>query len=228
MDWNSLSIIIISYLLGSIPFGYIITRLTTRQNILEIGWRKTSGSNVFKNIGKWQGVATGLLDVAKGYAAVRIAQYFNLPPGLQALSGLAAVVGHNWSCFLKLAGGRGIGTLVGAALALSPKIIGLSLILPVVLALTWNAAEATILLLIIFLILSVHFNKFSPAGVFGSLCLIPVFLKRLSPLSELTERTAAGKLRFKTETIKNRLVFDDDKPYREPRIKKVLRHLTKS
>ncbi len=229
MNWTNLSIIVLSYLLGSIPFGYIITRLTTQQNILKIGWRKTSGSNVFKNIGKWQGVATGILDVAKGYAAVRIAQRFNLPPSLQALAGAAAVVGHNWSFFLKLAGGRGIGTFVGAALALSPKIIGFSLILPVLMALTWNAAEATILLLILFLVLSAHFNKFSPVGTFGILCLAPIFLKRLSPLTELMARNAKSKKHiFKTEIIKNRLVFDDDKPYKEPRIKKVVRCLTKS
>ena len=96
MDQDQLSFfwIITSYILGSVPFGYIITKITTNQNILKIGWRKTSGSNVFKNIGKWQGILTGILDVAKGFAAVRIAQFWSLPLFVQILSGTAIRVSN--------------------------------------------------------------------------------------------------------------------------------------
>ena len=119
--------IILSYLLGSIPFGFLIARFSGK-NILEIGWKKTSGSNVFKNVGKWQGVLTGALDVSKGYLAVYGAQKLGLSSEIQILSGLSAVTGHNWSVFIKFSGGRGIGTFVGAFLALSPQILLYSII----------------------------------------------------------------------------------------------------
>jgi len=93
----SILFIIIGYLLGSIPFGYLVTLFSARKNILEIGWRKTSGSNVFKNVGKWQGLATGLLDIGKGALAVWLAQKFGLSVPIQALCGVAAVTGQNWS-----------------------------------------------------------------------------------------------------------------------------------
>ncbi len=213
--------IIFSYILGSIPFGYIITKFSTKKNILEIGWRKTSGSNVFKNIGKWQGVLTGVLDLGKGFLAVKLAQFLGLSTLTQVLSGVAAVTGHNWSCFLNFAGGRGIGTFVGAGLALIPRILGLSLIFPIILALIWNASIGTILLLIIIIFLSSHFNQFETGGLFGLISLIPIFIKRLSPIKEIKATKDKGVL------IKNRLIFDDDKVCSEFRIKRIIRKLTK-
>ncbi len=117
--------VIFSYLLGSLPFGYLIGRLSGK-NVLTIGWRKTSGSNVFKNVGKWQGALTGILDVFKGYFAVRIAKELGLSNEIQIFSGVAAVAGHNWSIFLKFSGGRGIGTFIGAFFGLSANILGLA------------------------------------------------------------------------------------------------------
>ncbi|UZE93360.1 MAG: glycerol-3-phosphate acyltransferase [Candidatus Nealsonbacteria bacterium] len=213
--------IIFSYILGSIPFGYIITKFSTKKNILEIGWRKTSGSNVFKNIGKWQGALTGVLDLGKGFLAVKLAQFLGLSTLTQVLSGVAAVTGHNWSCFLNFAGGRGIGTFVGAGLALIPRTLGLSLIFPIILALIWNASIGTILLLITIIFLSSHFNQFETGGLFGLISLIPIFIKRLSPIKEIKAAKDKGVL------IKNRLIFDDDKAYSEFRIKRIIRKLTK-
>lgn len=213
--------IIFSYILGSIPFGYIITRLSTKKNILEVGWRKTSGSNVFKNIGKWQGVLTGFLDVGKGFLAVMAAQCLGLPVLIQVLSGVAAVTGHNWSCFLRFAGGRGIGTFVGAALSLSTRILGLSLIVPIILALVWNASIGTILFLITFIVLSICQNQLETGGLLGLISLIPIFIKRLSPIEEIKKAQNKGVL------LRNRLIFDDDKSYLELRIKRIIRKLTK-
>jgi len=202
----SLFWIIFSYILGSFPSGYIFTKLSSRKNILKIGWRKTSGSNVFKNIGAWQGVLTALLDVGKGYLAVYLASYLNLPLYIQVLSGVAAVTGHNWSCFLKLAGGRGIGTLAGALWALSPQIFQLSIIPLLVIALLWNASIGTIIFLITSIILAVKFNQFETVGTLISISLLPIFIKRLSPINEIFSSYSKAGL------IKNRLIFDNDKP----------------
>jgi len=214
----SLFWIIFSYILGSFPSGYILTKLSSRKNILEIGWRKTSGSNVFKNIGVWQGILTALLDVGKGYLAVYLASYLNLPPYIQALSGAAAVTGHNWSCFLKLAGGRGVGTLAGALWTLSPQILQLSIIPFLIIALLWNASISTIIFLITSIVLAVKFNQFETVGILISVSLLPIFIKRLSPVNEISSSYN------KAELIKNRLIFDNDKPS-GLRIKRIIKGL---
>ncbi len=211
--------IVLAYLLGSIPFGYLITRFSTGRDILEIGWRKTSGSNVFRNVGKWQGLITGILDVSKGTLAVFLAQSFGQSVQVQALCGVAAVTGHNYSCFLKFAGGRGIGTFIGTLLALSPKILGFSLIPFLFLALIWNAAISTILFLITALILAVYFGELEIAWFFVALSFLPIFIKRLSPVKELSFK--------KKELIRNRLIFDNDRVCLDLRIKRIFKRLTK-
>jgi glycerol-3-phosphate acyltransferase PlsY len=216
--------IIFSYLLGSTPFGYLITRFSTGKNILEIGWRKTSGSNVFRNVGKWQGALTGILDLLKGYLAVFGAQKFGLPIEVQVVSGLAAVVGHNWSIFLKFAGGRGIGTMIGAFLALSPKILGLSLIPLLLFAIIWNSSIGTLLFFPTAIFLSVFPSSFSDcgvAGIFSFFVLIPVLIKRLSPIKEIFP------LKEKKILIRNRLLFDNDQPLFDFKILKIIRRLTR-
>ncbi|MDI6591780.1 MAG: glycerol-3-phosphate acyltransferase [Patescibacteria group bacterium] len=214
----SILIIIFSYLLGSIPFGYIFSKISGK-DILKIGWRKTSGSNVFRSVGFWQGLATGLCDIGKGFLAVFLAQDFGFSLKIQVLSGVAAVLGHNWSCFLKFAGGRGIGTFMGAALAFSPKILGLSLIPLFILALIWNASIGTIFFLITSLFLSIHFNQFQAIGILTLLCLAPIFIKRLSPIKEIFP--------FKNNLalIRNRLIFDNDQLCLDLRIKRIIKRL---
>jgi len=213
--------IIISYLLGSIPFGYLITRFSTGKNVLEIGWRKTSGSNVFRNVGKWQGALTGILDLLKGYLAVFGAQKLGLPIEVQVVSGLAAVVGHNWSIFLKFAGGRGIGTMIGAFFALSPKILGLALIPFILMGIIWNFSIGTLLFFpaAIFLSFFSSFSDCGVAGIFSILLLIPVLIKRLSPIKEIFP------LKEKKILIRNRLLFDNDQSLFDFRIKKIFKRV---
>ncbi len=195
--------ITLSYLLGSIPFGYLISRFFGK-NILEIGWRKTSGSNVFKNVGKWQGILTGVLDLLKGYLAVWGAQKLGFPAEIQILSGLAAIIGHNWSCFIKFAGGRGIATFLGVFLALSPKILGISLIPSVLFILIWHSPIATLFFLATVIFLSIYLEQFGGVGVFTILFLIPILIKRLSPIKEISQAKTPKEL------TRNRLIFDDD------------------
>lgn len=212
----SIIIIVIAYILGSIPFGFIFSKISGK-NVLEIGWKKTSGSNVFKNVGKVQGILTALFDVAKGYLAVYLADKFNFPLQIQALCGVSAVAGHNWSLFLKFNGGRGIGTFVGAFLFLSPQVLGFSLISLVLLALIWNASIGTILFLITAIILSIYFNQFASAGFFTIVSLTPIFIKRLSPIGDIKKKDKRSDL------IKNRLIFDDDIPRFDFRINKIFK-----
>jgi glycerol-3-phosphate acyltransferase PlsY len=218
MEW--LMFVIASYILGSIPFGYIITRLSVGKNVLEIGWRKTSGSNVFKNVGIWQGILTGFLDVLKGYFAVRLAQYYGQPILIQVLCGTAAVVGHNWSLFLRFNGGRGIGTFGGALYAFSPIIFKLGLIPFVLLGIIWNLSIGTIVMLALVFYWGNKFGLSNSVSLLVQLCLLPFFLKRLSPIGELKDPVVRKKI------LLNRLIFDDD-IYKGWRIKGIISKLTK-
>jgi len=208
--------LVVCYLLGSIPSGFLVSR-SSGKDILNIGWRKTSGSNVFKNVGKWQGILTALMDIGKGYLAVWGAQKLGLSFQFQVFSGLLVLIGNNWSLFLKFAGGRGIGTYGGALLAFSPQIFGVSLITIILLGIIWDASIGTITLLALAIFLSFRLGLFATAGMLTILSLIPIFLKRLSPINELF----VGE----KELFLNRFIFDDDH-VKDFRIKRIIKRLT--
>jgi len=209
----------ISYILGSLPFGYIISRLSGK-NILEIGWRKTSGSNVFRNVGMWQGVLTGALDLLKGSVAVFGAQKLGLSPEIQILSGLAAVCGHNWSVFLKFAGGRGIGTFCGALLFFSPKMLGLALVLFGIFALLWDSSIATLIALFAIIFTSIKLGQFHSTGIFTLISLAPILIKRLSPIAEIP------KAKNRITLLMRRLLLDGDEAKEEWRIKRIIKKIS--
>ena len=206
--------LIFAYLLGSFPTGYLISRWSKGKNVLEIGWRKTSGSNVYRNVGKWQGAATGLLDLGKGYLVVWLARYLGFAPEIHILAGVLAILGHNWSCFLKFAGGRGIATFIGVSLALSPKILGLAMVSFGFFTLILNTSLGTIIFLATIIFLSIYFNQFAITGLFAILTLPLIFIKRLSPIKEIFP------LKEKKDIIINRLLFDRDQ-WVNLRIKKI-------
>lgn len=193
--------LIFSYILGSIPFGYLITKLSTKKNLLEIGWKKNSGSNVYKNVGKWQGVATFLLDASKGALAVYVPMYLGLGTEIQVACAILAVIGHNWSIFLKFSGGRGLATLVGALAIISPIYLAIILIPCIIFTIIWTASVGTLLSFLTGIILSLSVEVYSLPGIILFIALIPVLIKRLSPISEL---------QGKRELIENRLFFDQD------------------
>jgi acyl phosphate:glycerol-3-phosphate acyltransferase len=188
-------LLITSYILGSIPFGYLITKYTAKKN---------SGSNVFKDAGLWQRVFAFIFDAAKGWLAVYLAQYFGLPILLQISCGVLAVVGHNWSCFLKFKGGRGLATLVGALFAISPAVLFISLIPGIIFTIIWTVSVGTTLSFLTGIIFSFSFKGYEWAGLLILVSLIPVLIKRLSPIRELQNNPNYKEL------IENRLIFDQD------------------
>jgi len=198
---ESIIILIVSYILGSIPFGYLITKISTQKNLLEIGWKKNSGSNVYKNVGKWQGVATFVLDVAKGYFAVYLPISFGLPVEIQVACAILAVIGHNWSIFLGFSGGRGLATLIGVLLIFNPIYLAIVLIPCIIFTIIWTASIGTLLSFLTGIFLSLSISEYALPGIILSIALIPVLIKRLSPIHEL---------QGKRELIENRLFFDQD------------------
>ena len=116
-----LEAIIVAYLLGSLPVGYLCAKLSKRIDIRQVGSGHTGGSNVLRAAGTVPAVLTVVGDFLKGYGAVSVAQA--LVPGVPlvaAAAGLFAVVGHNHPLFLGFKGGVGTMTTLGAAMALMP------------------------------------------------------------------------------------------------------------
>jgi len=112
--------IIIGYLLGSIPFAYIVGHLIKGIDIRQAGGGNVGAVNVMREVGTAAGFGVLLADMAKGAMAVLIAQWLGVSLIFVFIAGFAAVVGHNWPVFLKFKGGMGAATVMGVLLALVP------------------------------------------------------------------------------------------------------------
>jgi glycerol-3-phosphate acyltransferase PlsY len=113
--------LLIAYLLGDIPFGYLLVRLTTGRDVRASGSGNIGATNVLRTTGRTAGIATLLLDIGKGYLAVWLAG--RLTGGnVQWMSGaaLAVMIGHSYPVFLRFHGGKAVAAFVGGFLCLTP------------------------------------------------------------------------------------------------------------
>jgi len=118
---------LIGYLLGSIPFGYILVRITTGADIRKAGSGNIGATNVFRT-SRTVGILTLLLDAGKGYLAVLVAGWLGGGPGWQAAAAVASIAGHVFTFFLGFKGGKGVATGFGAFLALTPGSVATTMI----------------------------------------------------------------------------------------------------
>ncbi len=122
-----LAMVAVSYLLGAIPTGFIIGKLTKNIDVREFGSGNVGAANVFRVLGIIPGIMTLIIDIAKGLICASIiaaffhrgysAQFYNL---FQIIAGTSSIIGHNWTIFLDFKGGKGVATSAGVFLAISP------------------------------------------------------------------------------------------------------------
>ena len=115
--------LILSYLIGSIPFGYIVIKMATGKNIMEYGSGNVGSTNVKRIGGKKLSIITQLLDMFKGFLPVfifMIIDYEASIPYYIYMLALSSILGHNFSIFLKLKGGKGVNTTLGASVLIAP------------------------------------------------------------------------------------------------------------
>ena len=114
------ALVLLAYLVGSVPMAYMAGRISRRIDIRRFGSGNAGASNVWVQVGRRIGLAVGLFDVlVKGSLPTYVAWEFGTSPWVAAAAGLAAVAGHNWSVFLGLTGGRGVAVAMGVMLVLA-------------------------------------------------------------------------------------------------------------
>ena len=135
------ALLVATYLIGSIPFSFLVPFAMTGKDIRQHGSRNVGATNVARTFGKAPGVIALLLDVAKGYFAVEVAQWLVMRADWPliahstnasfihsrelwiALGALIAVLGHMFPVWLRFHGGKGVATATGAFLALDPRVV---------------------------------------------------------------------------------------------------------
>lgn len=207
---TSALIVLGSYLLGGVPVAYLAGRLLKGIDIREHGSGNVGASNVWRTVSKPAVVPVGLLEIAQGMAGILIAKAAEESLGVQALAGLAAIAGHNWSPFLGFTGGRGVGhaigfmlvlswpglgafiglSLVGVALRAVPQLVGLGIVVAPLAGLAAGQAQEIVV------------------GLAGMAALIAA--KRL-----LTNHPGPPRGADAFEVLRNRLIYDRDTRDRE-------------
>ncbi len=126
------TVVVLGYLLGSIPFGLLISRRQAKVDIRQYGSGKIGATNVLRTAGRKSALLVIVLDILKGvlavvFAGLIVGSEYLVVGGIgfgsmvaQVLAALAAIVGHNWSVFLRFRGGRGVATFFGGLVALCP------------------------------------------------------------------------------------------------------------
>jgi glycerol-3-phosphate acyltransferase PlsY len=155
---SPLLVVVLAYLLGSIPFGYLIVRFGGGSDIRESGSGNIGAANVARNAGMVAGMLTLLFDAAKGYAAVVIASHWahgSDGPRWMMAAAIAAMVGHMFPVWLGFHGGKGIATALGV---FSPI-----------------CGEAVLAAMVLW-ILVVAFWRYSSLGSIAAAAAMPVFI----------------------------------------------------
>jgi len=115
----NLLILLLGYLLGSFPSGYLAGRIIKGIDIRSIGSGSTGATNVLRHIGKRAAIAVFLIDVSKGIISILLAKYLLLNDSWQVTVGLSALLGHIWPVWLKWRGGKAVATGLGVFLGIS-------------------------------------------------------------------------------------------------------------
>lgn len=115
-------VLILSYLLGAIPFGLIVGKTIYHKDLRRYGSGNIGATNAYRVLGKRAGALVFILDFLKGAFAVLLASFLIDTPAAMVFSGLCAIVGHMNSIFLQLKGGKGVSTALGVVTILMPKV----------------------------------------------------------------------------------------------------------
>lgn len=209
---NLLIMILISYLVGSVPTAIIYGKLTRGMDIREHGSGNAGATNVFRVLGWMAGLIVMLIDITKGVMATTLIYRLAIgaiplePELLQIIAGLAAVFGHIWTIFAGFKGGKGVGTGAGMILGIIPYAVLLAILVFIItVALTRYVSLGSILgsLTIPSYLLVKQFILLQPVSIslliFGFSIPILIIFTHRSNVSRLVKGTE-NKISFKKQT----------------------------
>jgi glycerol-3-phosphate acyltransferase PlsY len=217
---NGILAILIGYMLGSIPSAYIITRLKTGKDIRKLGGGNVGANNVYREVGLVAAIIVGFFDMAKGAIAVLIAGWLVGYPKPWLLSwllpwdfdsstlfilaaGLAAVVGHIWSIYLKFTGGNGIATTIGVLSILLTRELGVALAISLLLmVITHNLILSINISLLISVPVFAWFLQGAWLSVVFALILSLVLVVHFLPTALAALNKAGSKEKFTAELLR--------------------------
>jgi len=193
-------IILSCYLLGSIPFGYIVGKLFKKIDIREHGSGNIGATNAFRILGPLLASLVVIGDIGKGIFSIYLVQYFNIDNLLiLTIAGLAVICGHDWSIFLGFKGGKGIATTFGVMFVLNPTISVLALMIWVVVVITTRYVSlSSIFAVISIFIFTILFKQPYEYIIFSAIIMILGIFKH----KENIERLKSKKERKIGEKIK--------------------------
>ena len=152
---TGLFLVCLAFLSGSIPFGLILTWAFAGRDVRTVGSGNIGAANVARAAGTPVGFAVAALDVIKGIVPLLLGRHLGLEPGALAVVALAAVLGHDFSIFLRFRGGKGVATSIGVAAVLAPVAGTLA-------AVTW--------------VVVVFAARFTSLASLSSLALLPLYM----------------------------------------------------
>lgn len=125
-----------SYLLGSIPTSYIVGKILKGIDLRDHGSGNLGAANTFRILGAKAAIPVLIIDIGKGFLAVKLISLFGIYDlYFVALAAFLAIIGHNYSVFVRFSGGKGVGTTTGAFLAIEPFSVSICLLVWIVLLL---------------------------------------------------------------------------------------------
>ena len=180
-------VIISCYLLGSVPFGYIVGKLFKKVDIREYGSGNIGATNALRILGPLLASLVVLGDIGKGILSIYLVQYLNIDNlVILTIAGLAVIFGHDWSIFLGFKGGKGIATTFGVVFALNPTISILALIIwGVVVITTRYVSLASIFAVISIFIFTILFKQPYEYIIFSAIIMILGIFKHKENIKRL-------------------------------------------
>ena len=197
MTYSTLSInllsLLIGYIMGSFPSGYLAGRLISNIDLREIGSGSTGATNVLRHVGKTPALVVFLLDVGKGIGAILIARTLQLDEAWQIIVGVASLSGHIWPIWLKGKGGKAVATGLGVFLGISYQVgfgsLGIFLIVLIIWRIVSLASVCAAISLPLLMHLSLQGNTSTPYMLFSLIAMALVLWRHRTNLIRLSKGT---------------------------------------
>ena len=179
------------YLIGSILFAYVITKLVKGEDIRDLGNNNPGAYNTFRNIGKFWGILAGLLDSLKAFIPMLLANYFfNLSTISLGLIGIGAIIGHGYPLYFNFKGGRAASTLMGIFLFFIPiEFLTALIVIP----------------LIVFYLIKKEYGFWTPFGILISSGVACLFFQHTMDVKIMVWASGIVGLYFNRDFLKTRV-----------------------